>query len=92
VKKRYQITKRRAAEQFAGWAKTNEVPVQLTIPTAGIAELAQQSLGDLLRCVGKMFIESVMESAVEQLAGKRSERMLMRRRLPVGKRGRFLHH
>ena len=78
MKKPYQITKRRAAEQFAQWAKTNEVPIQLTIPTAGIAELAQQSLGDLLRSVGKVFIESVMESEVEQLAGKRSERMMMR--------------
>jgi putative transposase len=73
--KQYQITKRRAAEQFAQWAKTNEVPIQLTIPTAGIAELAQQSVGDLLRSVGKVFIESVMESEVEQLAGRRSERM-----------------
>jgi putative transposase len=78
VKKQYQITKRQAAEQFAEWAKTNEVPIQLTIPTAGIAELTQQSLGDLLRSVGKVFIESVMESEVEQLAGKRSERMLQR--------------
>jgi transposase-like protein len=40
----------------------------------GIAELAQQSLGDLLRAVGKVFIESVMESEVDQLAGKRSVR------------------
>jgi len=78
VKKQYQITQRRAAEQFAAWAKTNEVPVQLTIPTVGIAELTQQSLGSLLRTVGKMFIESVMESEVEQLAGKRSERLVGR--------------
>jgi hypothetical protein len=78
VKKQYQITKRRAAEQFEQWAKSNEVPIQLTIPTAGIAELAQQSLGDLLRSVGKMFIQSVMESEVEQLAGKRSERLVGR--------------
>ena len=78
MKKQYQIAPRLAAEQFAAWAKTNEVPVQLTIPTAGIAELAQQSLGDLLRTVGKMFIESVMESEVEQLAGKRSERQVGR--------------
>jgi hypothetical protein len=78
VKKQYQITKRRAAEQFAQWAKKNEVPVQLTIPTAGMAELAQQSLGDLLRSVGKIFIESVMQSEVEHLAGQRSERLVGR--------------
>jgi transposase-like protein len=78
VKKPYQIAKRRAAEQFAQWAKTNEVPIQLMIPSPGIAELAQQSLGDLLRSVGKIFIESVMQSEVEQLAGQRSERLVGR--------------
>src|SRR5579871_3675331 len=40
---------------------------------ADIAELAQTSLGDLLRGVGKAFIETVMEAEVEQLAGKRSQ-------------------
>jgi len=35
--------------------------------------LTQTSLGDLLRGVGKIFIETVMEAEVEQLAGKRSE-------------------
>lgn len=49
VKKQYQISKRRAAEKFQAWAMNNTVPIQLTFPTAGIAELAQQSLGDLLR-------------------------------------------
>jgi hypothetical protein len=38
-----------------------------------VAELAQASLGDLLRGVGKVFIETVMEAEVEQLAGKRSQ-------------------
>lgn len=74
MKRQYQISKRRAAEQFKGWAQTSETPIQLTFPTAGIAELAQQSLGDLLRAVGKLFIESVMECEVEHLVGKRSHR------------------
>jgi transposase-like protein len=72
VKKRYQISQGRAAEKFAQWAKDNPVPIQLTFPTEGIVELAQQSLGDLLRSVGRVFIETVMESEVEHLAGKRS--------------------
>jgi transposase-like protein len=38
-----------------------------------VAELAQTSLGDLLRSVGKIFIESVMAAEAEQLAGRRSE-------------------
>jgi putative transposase len=78
VKRQYQISKRRATARFEEWAKSNPIPIQLTFPSAGIVELAQQSLGDLLRSVGKVFIESVMESEVEQLAGKRSERLVGR--------------
>jgi len=74
VKRQYQTKKRRAAEQFEQWAKSNPVPIQLSFPTAGIAELAQHSLGDLLRSVGRAFIETVMESEVEELAGVRSSR------------------
>lgn len=81
MKKQYQIRKGRAAEQFEQWAKSNPVPIQLTIPTAGIAELAQHSLGDLLRSVGKMFIETVMESEVQELVGVRSQ--------PNGERGAY---
>lgn len=74
MKKQYQINKQRAAKQFQNWAATNEEPIQLTFPTADLAELAQSSLGDLLRAVGKLFIESVMEAEVEQVVGRRSKR------------------
>ena len=73
MKRQYQISKRRAAERFEQWAKSNPVPIQLTFPTAGIAELAQHSLGDLVRSVGKIFIETVMESEVGTLVGMRSQ-------------------
>lgn len=73
MKKRYQISKRRAAESFRDWAATNRKPIQLTFPTQSIAELSRRSLGDLLRSVGKLFIESVMESEVEQVVGQRSQ-------------------
>lgn len=73
MKKRYQISKRRAAESFRDWAATNRKPIQLTFPTQSIAELSQRSLGDLLRSVGKLFIETVMESEVEQVVGQRSQ-------------------
>lgn len=74
MKKQYQISKRRAAARFEEWAKSNPIPIQLTFPTAGIAELAQNSLGDLLRSVGRIFIQSVMESEVRELAGERFQR------------------
>ena len=74
MKKQYQINKQRAAKQFQNWAASNDEPIQLTFPTADIAELAQSSLGDLLRAVGKLFIESVMEAEVEHIVGRRSKR------------------
>lgn len=72
MKKQYQISRKRAAENFRKFALSNPTPIQLTFPIADVAELAQASLGDLLRGVGKMFIETVMETEVEQLAGRRS--------------------
>jgi hypothetical protein len=54
----YQISRRRAAEKFRKFALCNPTPIQLTFPLAEVAELAQASLGDLLRGVGKVFIES----------------------------------
>src|SRR5512140_3259669 len=73
MKKTYQISRRRAVEKFRKFALAHPTPIQLTFPLADVAELAQTSLGDLLRGVGKVFIESVMEAEVEQLAGKRSQ-------------------
>ncbi len=73
MKKPYQISRRRAAEKFRKFALASPTPIQLTFPLAEIADLAQTSVGDLLRAVGKSFIESVMEAEVEQVAGKRSQ-------------------
>lgn len=73
MKRTYQISRRRAAEKFRDFALANPTPIQLTFPLAEVAELAQASLGDLLRGVGKLFIESVMETEVEQLAGRKSQ-------------------
>ena len=73
MKKPYQISRRRAAEKFRKFALASPTPIQLTFPLAEIAELAQTSVGDLLRAVGKSFIESVMEAEVEQVAGNRSQ-------------------
>lgn len=72
MKKRYQISKLRAAENFQRWAAANPHPIQFAFPTAEIVELARQSLGELLRSVGKVFIQTVMEAEVEDLVGQRS--------------------
>src|SRR5262245_54012113 len=41
---------------------------------ADIAEPAEGSLGELLRSVGRLFIETVMDVEVEQIVGARSKR------------------
>lgn len=71
MKKTYQISRRRAAEKFRKFALANPTPIQLTFPLAEIADLAQTSIGDLIRAVGKIFIESVMEMDAEHVAGKK---------------------
>jgi putative transposase len=73
LKKRYQITKLRAAENFQRWAAANSNPIQFAFPTADMLELANKSLGELLRSVGRVFIQTVMQSEVEELVGKRSQ-------------------
>lgn len=73
MKKAYQIKQARAIQDFQTWAQDNQEPVQLAFPTADIVKLAQSGLGDLLRQVGKQFIEAVMEAEVEQLVGARSQ-------------------
>ena len=89
MKKQYQIKKRRAAESFQRWAASNAKPVQISFPTADIAELCQTSLGDLLRSVGKSFIQAVMEQEVEELVGKRSKRCAGRRAYRWGSEAGF---
>jgi putative transposase len=73
MKKQYQIEKKRAVDSFQKWAAENTTPLQLLFETAEMAELAKASLGDLLRAVGKIFLETVMEAEVNQLVGGKSK-------------------
>jgi putative transposase len=61
--------KQQAMEGFKRWAESTGEPVQLSFPISDIVRLTQNSLGELLRRVGQLFIETVMEAEVEQLAG-----------------------
>jgi putative transposase len=74
VKQQYQSRASEAVNQFRDWATSNEhQPVQLSFPTPEIVKLAEQGLGELLRRVGKMFIEGVLEAEAEQIVGPRSK-------------------
>ena len=75
MKKQYQISGHRAAGAIPAVGIVQSHADPLTFPIAGSPNWRKPSLGDLLRGVGKAFIETVMEAEVEQLAGKRSARI-----------------
>ena len=49
--------------------------VQIALPMAEVMSSLEQGLGELVRKVGRIFIESVLEAEVEQIAGPRSQRV-----------------
>jgi putative transposase len=55
-----------------------ERAVQISLPMAEVLTSLEQGLGELVRKVGRMFIESVLESEVEQMVGLRSHRVQSR--------------
>jgi hypothetical protein len=69
LKKEYQ---NKAVEK--GTSGAAEGAVQLWLPMADVLASLEQGLGEVVRKVGGLFIEAVLESEVEQLAGPRSSR------------------
>ena len=73
MKKAYQKQTKKEEVQPA-----EERAVQIALPMAEVLTSIEQGLGELVRKVGRMFIESVLEAEVEQLAGARSCRFQSR--------------
>ncbi len=69
MRKEYQ---KRGTERVTGGE--GEGAVQISLPMAEVLTSLEQGLGELVRKVGRLFIESVLEAEVEQLAGSRSAR------------------
>lgn len=70
MKKAYQ---KKATENAVG--AREQGAVQIALPMAEVLTSIEQGLGELVRKVGRMFIESVLEAEVEQIAGARSRRL-----------------
>lgn len=79
MKEEYQIEKQAVGAAIAEQPEQSELPVQIALPLAEVLSSLEQGLGELLRKVGRLFIESVLETEAEQLAGPRSCRSLQRR-------------
>ena len=59
-------------------AQSKEQAVQIALPMAEILTSLEKGLGELVRKVGRLFIESILEAEVEQIAGVRSRRLQSR--------------
>ena len=69
MKSRYQKAAAKAAVEFQDWARESNQPIQLTFPITEMIELIKQGLGDLVRHLGKLFIEEVLETEANQIGG-----------------------
>src|ERR1700746_485985 len=73
MKRRYQIEKQRAVNEFRQLATEQNTTVQMMLPMAEIVGLLQQGVGHLLREAGLALMSLVMEEEVRHLAGERHQ-------------------
>jgi len=73
MKRRYQIEKQRAVNQFRQLAMKEDPNIQMMLPMADIVGLLQQGVGHLLREAGLALMNVVMEEEVRHLAGERHQ-------------------
>ena len=85
MKRRYQIERQRAVQQFRRLAAEHNPNVQMLLPLAEIVSLLQQGVANLLRQTGLTLMQLVMEEEVKSLAGERHEQQEGRRAHRWGK-------
>jgi len=85
MKRRYQIEKQRAVQQFRRLATEQNPNIQMVLPLAEIVGLLQQGVGNLLREAGLALMHLVMDEEVKSLAGERHQQHEGRRARRWGK-------
>ena len=85
MKRRYQIKKQRAVNEFRQLAANENRNIQMILPMADIVGLLQQGVGHLLREAGLALMSLVMEEEVRHLAGERHQQHDERRAHRWGK-------
>jgi putative transposase len=85
MKKRYQIDRQRAVQQFRRLASEENPNIQMVLPMADIVGMLQDGVGHLLREAGLALMNLVMEEEVRHLAGERHEQRPDRRAHRWGK-------
>src|SRR5450759_4246042 len=85
MKKRYQIDRQRAVQQFRRLATEENPNIQMVLPMADIVGMLQDGVGHLLREAGLALMNLVMDEEVRHLAGERHEQRSDRRAHRWGK-------
>ena len=85
MKKRYQIEKQRAVQQFRRLATEENPNIQMILPMADIVGLLQQGVGTCCGKAGLELMKLVMDEEVRPLAGERHQQHEGRRAHRWGK-------
>ena len=79
MKRKYQMEKQRAVNEFRQLARDENPNIQMRLPMADIVGLLQQGVGHLLREAGLALMSLVMEEEVRHVAGERHQQHEERR-------------
>ena len=71
MKRKYQIEKQRAVQDFRKLAKDENAALRMTLPMAEVVGFLQEGVGNLLRQAGLLLMQEVMNLEVQHLAGER---------------------
>jgi len=85
MRRRYQISKQRALEQFRRLASEKNPSLQMVLPLAQVVAWLQQGVGHLLRQAGLELMSLVVEEEVKQLCGERHQQHAARQAHRWGK-------
>ncbi len=78
MKKPYQIETQRAVKQLEAMAGDESLAVQMVLPMAELVGWLRKGVGELIRQAGLQLMDLVMQTEVEELVGKRSQRQAER--------------
>ncbi len=78
MKKSYQIETQRAVKQLEAMAGDESLAVQMVLPMAELVGWLRKGVGELIRQAGLQLMDLVMQTEVEELVGKRSQRQAER--------------
>ena len=73
MKRRYQMEKQRAVNEFRRFAADDNPTVQMPLPMKEVLGMMQSGVGNLLRQAGLELMKLVMDEEVRHLAGERYE-------------------